>query len=103
VWGKAGRATTATDPANLAQWQPGDVVFYIRKTADHPWHVAIVSDRKAQDGMPLIIDGYPPCTSEAHRLDEWAPIHSHFRYEPAPAVKKQPSMRENKEADNRSK
>lgn len=69
-----------TDPDHLAQWQPGDVVFYVHEGASHPWHVAIVSDKKAPDGMPLIIDSFPPRTSETHRLDEWAPIHSHFRW-----------------------
>jgi uncharacterized protein YijF (DUF1287 family) len=69
-----------TDAAHLAQWQPGDVVFYVRSGASDPWHVAVVSERKDADGMPLIIDSYPPATSETHRLDTWSPIHSHFRY-----------------------
>jgi uncharacterized protein len=60
-------------------WLPGDVVFYVYEGASHPWHVAIVSDRRDGDGMPFIIDAYPPVTSESHRLDEFAPIHSHFR------------------------
>jgi uncharacterized protein len=60
-------------------WKPGDVVFYIYAGASHPWHVAIVSDKRDADGMPFIIDAYPPVTSESHRLDEFAPIHSHFR------------------------
>lgn len=63
----------------LKHWQGGDVVFYVRKGESYPWHVALVSDKKAADGMPLIIDGYPPVTSESHRLDEFGPIHSHFR------------------------
>ena len=72
--------TTATDADSLGQWQPGDVVFFVRKGASHPWHVAVVSDRRDTDGVPFIVDSYPPFTSESHRLDTWAPIHSHYRF-----------------------
>jgi uncharacterized protein YijF (DUF1287 family) len=75
--------TISTDRGALHSWQPGDIVFYVRETARYPWHVALVSDRRAFDGMPLIIDGYPPKTEEVRRLDELAPIHSHFRLRPA--------------------
>lgn len=64
------------------QWLPGDVVFYVREKATHPWHVGIVSDKTDTDGMPMIIDSFPPHTSESHRLDTFAPIHSHFRIRP---------------------
>lgn len=71
-----------TDMDSLQKnWRAGDVVFYVREGQTYPWHVAIVSDKKASDGMPLIVDGYPPCTSESHRLDEFKPIHSHWRME----------------------
>lgn len=79
----------STDPDSLKKhWQPGDVVFYVRPGASHPWHVAIVSDKRDPDGMPRIIDGYPPATSENHRLDTFAPIHSHFRLESVPPRKR---------------
>jgi uncharacterized protein len=82
VWFKrhAQSLTKNTEPSSLSRWFPGDVVFYVRQGASYPWHVAIVSDKRDRDGMPLIIDSYPPWTSESHRLDEWAPIHSHFRF-----------------------
>jgi len=70
-----------TDGAARQEWKAGDVVFYVHSGATHPWHVAIVSDKKDRDGIPMIIDSYPPHTSESHRLDEFAPIHSHFRVE----------------------
>lgn len=76
--------TPQTDLAHLGQWQPGDVVFYVKPGASYPWHVAIISDAHDADGMPLIIDSYPPATSQSHRLDEWGPIHSHFRWENSP-------------------
>ena len=75
--------TASYDAASLKEWQGGDVVFYALKGEKQPWHVAIVSDRRLDDGMPLIIDAYPPFTSETRRLDEFAPILAHFRYEPA--------------------
>ena len=42
----------ATDPAHREQWRGGDVVFYIHPGADHPWHVAIVSDRQPPAACP---------------------------------------------------
>ncbi len=74
---------TAMDSSSLGEWKAGDVVFYIQPKASHPWHVAIVSDKHDRDGVPFVIDSYPPRTSESHRLDEWAPIQRHFRYCPA--------------------
>lgn len=72
--------STAIDPRSLAtEWKAGDVVFYVRPGASHPWHVAIVSDQRDPDGMPRILDAFPPATSESHRLDTFAPVHSHFR------------------------
>ena len=82
VWFKrhARSLPTALDEQTLQrEWQAGDVVFFVRPGQSHPWHVAIVSDRHCGDAMPLIIDGFPPATSETHRLDEFQPIHSHFR------------------------
>jgi uncharacterized protein len=70
---------TLEKPSLNSNWLPGDVIFYVYPGASHPWHVAIVSDKRDADGMPFIIDAFPPATSESHRLDEFAPIHSHFR------------------------
>ncbi len=53
--------------------------LYIREGGSHPWHVAIVSDRRDADGMPYVIDSFPPHTSERHRLNAWPPIYRHFR------------------------
>lgn len=73
--------TIEISPKFLLEWHPGDVVFFVRKGAAQPWHVAIISDRKDSDGMPMLIDSYPPFTSESHRLDDFTPIYAHFRYE----------------------
>jgi hypothetical protein len=46
--------------------------------------VAIVSDRRDADGMPRVINLYPPMARESRRLDDFGPIHSHFRLTQAP-------------------
>jgi uncharacterized protein YijF (DUF1287 family) len=82
VWFKrfARSLPVLTDRQSIeADWRPGDIVFFVRPRQSQPWHVAVVSDRKDADGMPLIIEGYPPWATESRRLDHWAPIHSHFR------------------------
>jgi uncharacterized protein len=78
--------TTKLDSEALQDsWKAGDVVFFVHKGATHPWHVAIISEQRASDGMPLVYDSFPPATSDKRRLDEYGPIHSHFRYQPSPA------------------
>jgi len=87
VWFRkyARELTTDLNGAALKEWQPGDVVFYVQKGASQPWHVGIVSDqRDSATGIPMIIDSFPPRTSESHRLDAFAPVHSHFRMEKRP-------------------
>ncbi len=76
---------TSIDAGDIPNWKAGDVVFFAAKGEKHPWHTAIISDKRAPDGMPFVIDAFPPKTSETHRLDEFGPIHSHFRTESAPA------------------
>src|SRR5262249_9560170 len=60
-------------------WRGGDVIFFVRSKGDFPWHVAIVSDQKDGRGVPMVIDSFPPETSETHAVDSFGPIHSHFR------------------------
>lgn len=73
---------TSADDLASSDFQPGDVVFFIKAKASFPWHVAIVSDRMsdAEPRVPMLIDGFPPETSESHRLDDFGPISGHFRY-----------------------
>ncbi len=94
--------TTETDAAHASEWKPGDVVFYVREGASAPWHVAVVSDRKDRDGLPMIVDSYPPATSESHRLDTWKPIHSHYRYTGAEAARPPPSSPSRSDASQRA-
>lgn len=71
--------TTAITSNKLTQWQPGDVVFFVKEGARHPWHVAIISDERDNDRMPMIYHLFPP-HARIDRLDEFGPIHSHFRW-----------------------
>ena len=44
------------DPYDYEAWQPGDIVLF--ESPEHgmwPGHVAIVSDRRASDGLPYLI------------------------------------------------
>lgn len=83
VWFKrnARSLTTLIDAANQKEWAGGDVVFFVHEGSSHPWHVAIISDKRAPDGVPLVIHSFPPRTSEGERVDRFGPIHSHFRLE----------------------
>jgi uncharacterized protein YijF (DUF1287 family) len=71
------------DPANLIQWQPGDIVVF----GDPPDHIAIISDRRAEDGVPLVIHNAGPWATEGDYLLRWqSKILHHFRYiNPLPA------------------
>lgn len=71
--------TTEFDEKHFRDWQPGDVVFFVHKGQKHPWHVAIISDKKLESGIPLILHPFPPKASEASIAD-YGPIHSHFRW-----------------------
>lgn len=61
-----------TDPTQIDQWQPGDVVFY-------EGHVAIVSDRRNADGQPWIIHHTGHGAFEEDCLT-YRPILGHYRW-----------------------
>lgn len=68
------------DPDNLVQWQPGDIVVFGKPLE----HIAIISDHRRRDGVPLIIHNAGPCASEGDYLQSWpSPIIYHFRFQPA--------------------
>ncbi|WP_046175671.1 DUF1287 domain-containing protein [Domibacillus indicus] len=64
------------DPENLAQWQPGDVVFYLDGTD----HAGIISDKRTKDGIPYLIHNTPPFASEIKLSSYPNPIAGHFRW-----------------------
>jgi hypothetical protein len=64
------------DIENLKEWQPGDII-----TFDHREHIAIVSDKRREDGIPYIIHNAPPYAREGDEIMYWMPkITGHFRF-----------------------
>jgi|LSQX01.1.fsa_nt_gb uncharacterized protein YijF (DUF1287 family) len=68
------------DEENLKEWQPGDIVVF-----DDPMeHIAIVSDQRNEDGIPLMIHNAGPYTQENDMLMYWkenySPIIGHYRF-----------------------
>lgn len=55
------------DMENLKEWQGGDIVIFGGPT----YHIAIVSDRRRADGVPLIIHNAAPYTMENDMLLYW--------------------------------
>ncbi len=72
--------TTEVKPGNvdnLVQWQPGDIVVF-GPPSDH---IAIISDRRRKDGVPLVIHNAGPWATEGDYLTRWSSkIIYHFRY-----------------------
>jgi uncharacterized protein YijF (DUF1287 family) len=67
------------DASNLVQWQPGDIVVF-GLPAD-PDHIAIISNRRRKDGVPLVIHNVWPWATEGDYLLRWrSKIFQHFRY-----------------------
>ena len=64
------------DLENLKEWQGGDIV-----TIDRPQHIAIVSDKRNEKGVPYIIHNMGPIPREEDCLESWnGKITGHFRY-----------------------
>ena len=64
---------------DLDSYQPGDIVTW-RLPGNLP-HIGIVSDRRAEDGAPLIIHNIGRGTQEENILNEYSRI-THYRYQP---------------------
>lgn len=64
--------TLTTDASQIDQWQPGDVVFY-------EGHVAMVSDRRNDQGVPWIIHHTGQGAFEEDALT-YKPIIGHYRW-----------------------
>ncbi len=63
--------------SNLVQWQPGDIVVFGPPTE----HIAIISDRRRKDGVPLVIHNAGPWATEGDYLLRWSiKITHHYRY-----------------------
>jgi uncharacterized protein YijF (DUF1287 family) len=78
---RAGRALPITESA--ADYEPGDIVSYYVPTGHFSkTHIAIVSDRLATGGAPLIIHNRGFGVQEENRLFS-EKITGHYRYAPA--------------------
>ncbi|MBK1809574.1 DUF1287 domain-containing protein [Clostridium sp. YIM B02505] len=64
------------DSENLQQWQPGDIVVFLQ---DYE-HVAIVSDKRDEDGIPYVIHNTNPNASEVKLSWFKCPIDGHYRW-----------------------
>lgn len=64
------------DIDNLKEWQPGDIIVFIEGYE----HIAIISDKRDEDGIPYVIHNSHPCASEAKLSWFHNPIHGHYRW-----------------------
>jgi uncharacterized protein len=64
------------DIENLKEWQPGDIVVFL----DRYHHVGIVSDKRAKDGTPYLINNNPPFAAEVKLTSFKTPIAAHYRW-----------------------
>jgi len=64
---------------DLDSYQPGDIVTW--RLPGNLLHIGIVSDRRAEDGAPLIIHNIGRGTQEENILNEYSRI-THYRYQP---------------------
>lgn len=65
------------DINNLKEWQPGDIVVFIEGYE----HIAIISDKRDEEGIPYVIHNSHPYASEAKLSWFHNPIHGHYRWE----------------------
>ncbi|MDR2488337.1 MAG: DUF1287 domain-containing protein [Desulfovibrio sp.] len=68
---------TPADAKNLAEWQPGDIV-----TFTNPDHIAILSDIRNADGIPMLLHNDGPVASESDNFIFWynRGITGHYRF-----------------------
>ena len=64
------------DINNLKEWQPGDIVVFIEGYE----HIAIISDKRDNDGIPYVIHNSTPQASEVRLSWFNNPIHAHYRW-----------------------
>jgi uncharacterized protein YijF (DUF1287 family) len=65
---------------NLMNWQAGDIVTFDELETSHLEHIAIISDKRNSEGVPLIIHNFGQGTQENDYLLKWpSKINGHFR------------------------
>lgn len=67
------------DKKNLSEWQGGDIVTFAQIKGGL-WHIAIISNKRQADGIPLLIHNYGRGVKEDNFLTNWpTKITGHFR------------------------
>ena len=66
----------ARDEENLKQWQPGDIVVFIKGYE----HVGIISNKRDKNGIPYVIHNTKPHATIRKLSWFTAPIHGHYRW-----------------------
>ena len=75
----AEKLTTEINSSTLEYWEPGDIVTY-GQIPGGLWHIAIISDRKNKNGIPLLIHNHGFGTTENDLLLNWpSKISGHYR------------------------
>lgn len=65
------------DAENLKEWQPGDIVIIMKPFE----HVAVISDKRAKNGVPNVIHNTTPHAVENGSLVYWEQyIYGHYRW-----------------------
>ena len=67
---------TAVGPATLAQWRPGDLVYW--KLPNGLDHTGVLSDRIDSRGVPFVVHNLARCVEE-DVLTRWKVV-GHYRY-----------------------
>ncbi len=66
----------ARDEENLKQWQPGDIVVFLKGYE----HIGIISDKRDKNGIPYVIHNTKPHATTIKLSWFTEPIHGHYRW-----------------------
>lgn len=76
VFFKAHAQTLTNDSADIAAWQPGDIVIF-----GDDVHIGIVSDKRNRNGVPYIIHNGGQPNREEDYLKRGAKVTGHYRFD----------------------
>lgn len=65
---------------NLVEWQPGDIIIFDATPPKNLWHIAIISDKRDESGVPFMLDNHGYWVGETMTPLDWkASIVGHYR------------------------
>ena len=73
----------STDPYDLDAWQPGDIVIFAGTSGLWNGHIALISDRRAEDGVAYVLHHASTGQTlyeEDYLVSTTKKIYAHFRY-----------------------